>query len=127
MSGTGNIYVTAVRKVGTIESTHQYDVDVRFDIAFDYGGWNSAGASYIINCDGQSQNGTATFSVSSGGGSWVWTNIGGTKTFRITMQTSGQAKTINLSAGINTGITPSYISASGSYTLPAVTWQWTVS
>ena len=127
MSGTGRIYVSAVRQVGTIQSTHQYDVDVRFDIAFDYGGWNSAGASYTINCDGQSQNGTDTFSISSGGGSWVWANIGGTKTFRITMPTSGQAKTINFSAGINTGINPSYISASGSYTLSAVTWQWTVS
>ena len=43
------------------------------------------------------------------------------------MPSSGQSKTINFSAGINTGISPSYISASGSYTLPAVTWQWNIS
>lgn len=126
MAGTGSVEVTSVSKVGTIELTHQYDVAVRFNIAFNYGGWNNSGASYTINCDGQSQSGTATFSVSSGGGSYVWTTIA-TKTFRITMPSSGQSKTINFSAGINTGVKPSYISASGSYTLSAVTWEWTVS
>lgn len=127
MAGTGRIYVTAVRAVGDIQSTHQYDVDVRFDIAFDWGGYNYNGGAYTITCDGQNQNGSSTFAIDSGGGSWVWANIGNTKTFRITMPTSGQAKTIILSAGINTGVNPSYISASGSYTLSAVTWQWSVS
>lgn len=127
MAGTGRIYVTAVRNVGEIRLTHQYDVDVRFDIAFDWGGYNAGGAGYSISCDGQNQSGSATFSVGSGGGSWVWTNIGGTKTFRITMPTSGQSKTIGFSATINTGISPATISASGSYTLGAVVWEHTVS
>ena len=127
MAGTGRIYVTAVRPVGTIQSTHQYDVDVRFDIAFDWSGYNSTGASYSIVCDGQPKSGTATFSVPSGGGKWVWTNIGDTKTFRITMPKSGQGKTIGLSASINTGVNPPNIKTSGSHGLAAVTWQWTVS
>lgn len=127
MAGTGSVYVTAVRAVGDIQATHQYDVDVRFDIAFDWGGYNNYGASYSITCDGSTQSGTSTFNVGSGGGSWVWTNIGGTKTFRITMPTSGAAKNIGLSATINTGVNPSTIAASGSHAFSAVTWQWTVS
>lgn len=127
MAGTGRVYVTAVRNVGTIQSTHQYDVDVRFDIAFDWGGYNNAPCSYTISCDGQNQFGQTSFSVPSGGGRWVWTNIGNTKTFRITMPNSGQGKTIGFSASINTGINPPNISASGSHGLAAVTWQWTVS
>ena len=127
MAGTGRVYVTAVRNVGTIQSTHQYDVDVRFDIAFDWGGYNNAPCSYTISCDGQNQSGQTSFSVPSGGGRWVWTNIGNTKTFRITMPNSGQGKTIGFSASINTGINPPNISASGSHGLAAVTWQWTVS
>ena len=126
MAATGRISVTSVRAVGIIQSTHQYDVTVKFEIAFNYGGWNTSGASYTVSCDGQSQNGSTTFSIGSGGGSWVWATIA-TKTFRVTMPSSGQSKTINFSAGINTGISPSYISASGSYTLPAVTWQWNIS
>lgn len=126
MAGTGRVYVTAVRQVGTIQSTHQYDVDVRFDIAFDWGGYNNEGASYTITCDGQTQSGKTTFSVPSGGGGWVWANIGNTKTFRITMPHNGQGKTIGLSASINTGVNPSNISASGSHNLSAVTWQWIV-
>lgn len=127
MAGTGRVYVTAVRNVGTIQSTHQYDVDVRFDIAFDWGGYNNAPCSYTISCDGQNQSGQTSFSVPSGGGKWVWTNIGNTKTFRITMPNSGQGKTIGFSASINTGINPPNISASGSHGLAAVTWQWTIS
>lgn len=127
MAGTGRVYVTAVRNVGTIQSTHQYDVDVRFDIAFDWGGYNNAPCSYTISCDGQNQSGQTSFSVPSGGGRWVWTNIGNTKTFRITMPNSGQGKTIGFSASINTGINPPNISTSGSHGLAAVTWQWTVS
>lgn len=127
MAGTGRISVVAVREVGTIQSTHQYDVDVRFDIAFDWGGKNLYGVPYSISCDGQSSSGTATFNIASGGGSWIWGNIGGTKTFRITMPSSGKTKTISLSATINTDVTPSTISASGSYTLSAVTWQWIIS
>lgn len=127
MAGIGKIYITAVRTVGEIRSTHQYDVDVRFNIAFDYGGYNNTGASYSITCDGQTQTGIATFSVGNGGGNWVWANIGGTKTFRVTMPASGQTKTISFSAEINTKINPATISASGSHTLAAVVWEHTVS
>lgn len=127
MAGTGRIYVTAVRGVGDANLTHQYDVDIRFDIAFDWGGYNYGGAPYSMSCDGQNTSGSATFAVGSGGGQWIWTNIGGTKTFRITMPTSGQSKNIGFSATINTGINPATISASGSYALPGITWEHTVS
>lgn len=127
MAGTGRIYVTAVRGVGDVNLTHQYDVDIRFDIAFDWGGYNYGGAPYSMSCDGQNTSGNATFAVGSGGGQWIWTNIGGTKTFRITMPTSGQSKNIGFSATINTGINPATISANGSYALPAITWEHTVS
>lgn len=127
MAGTGRIYVTAVRGVGDVNLTHKYDVDIRFDIAFDWGGYNYGGAPYSMSCDGQNTSGSATFAVGSGGGNWIWTNIGGTKTFRITMPTSGQPKNIGFSATINTGINPATISANGSYALPAITWEHTVS
>lgn len=127
MAGTGRIYVAAVRGVGDVNLTHQYDVDIRFDIAFDWGGYNYGGAPYSMSCDGQNTSGSATFAVGSGGGNWIWTNIGGTKTFRITMPASGQSKTIGFSATINTGISPPTISANGSYALPAITWEHTVS
>lgn len=127
MAGTGRIYVTAVRGVGDVNLTHQYDVDIRFDIAFDWGGYNYGGAPYSMSCDGQNTSGNATFAVGSGGGQWIWTNIGGTKTFQITMPTSGQSKNIGFSATINTGINPATISANGSYALPAITWEHTVS
>ena len=48
MAGTGRIYVTAVRGVGDVNLTHKYDVDIRFDIAFDWGGYNYGGAPYSI-------------------------------------------------------------------------------
>lgn len=123
MAGQGSIYVTgSPRAVGN----NQYDVDVRFDIAFNYGGYNRVGAYYEIWCDGQKASGSATFEIPSGGGSWVWGNIGGTKTFRVTMPTSGAAKNIGLSASISTGISPATISASATHTLAARTWLWTV-
>lgn len=53
MAGTGRIYVTAVRGVGDVNLTHKYDVDIRFDIAFDWGGYNYGGAPYSMSCDGQ--------------------------------------------------------------------------
>lgn len=127
MAGTGRIYVTAVRGVGDVNLTHQYDVDIRFDIAFDWGGYNYGGAPYSMSCDGQNTSGNATFAVGSGGGQWIWTNIGGTKTFRITMPKSGQSKNIGFSATINTGISPATISANGNYALSAITWEHTVS
>ncbi|RHT38302.1 hypothetical protein DW790_05450 [Firmicutes bacterium AM31-12AC] len=129
MAGIGRIYVTAVRNVGDINLTHQYDVDIRFDIAFDWSGKNLNGAKFWISCDGQDRSGTATFNIPSGGAdrNWQWGNIGGTQTFRITMPNSGQAKTIGFSATINTDVNPPTISASGSYQLSAVTWQHTVS
>lgn len=127
MAGTGRIYVTAVRGVGDVNLTHKYDVDIRFDIAFDFGGCNYGGAPYSMSCDGQNTSGSAAFAVGSGGGQWIWTNIGGTKTFRITMPTSGQSKKIGFSATVNTGVNPATISASGEYTLSAITWEHTVS
>ena len=127
MAGTGRIYVTAVRGVGDVNLTHKYDVDIRFDIAFDWGGYNYGGAPYSMSCDGQNTSGSATFAVGSGGGQWIWTNIGGTKTFRITMPTSGRSKKIGFSATVNTGVNPATISASGEYTLSAITWEHTVS
>lgn len=127
MAGTGRIYVTAVRGVGDVNLTHKYDVDIRFDIAFDWGGYNYGGVPYSMSCDGQNTSGSATFAVGSGGGQWIWTNIGGTKTFRVTMPTSGQSKNIGFSATISTGINPATISASGSYALPGITWEHTVS
>ena len=126
MAGYGRVGVSAVRPVGNIQETHQYDVDVRFDIGFDWGGYNYNPAPYRITCDGQTQSGSQAFSIPSGGGNVVWGNIGGTKTFRITMPNSGQNKTIQLSATINTEVNPSVINASGSYTLSAVTWSYTV-
>lgn len=121
MAGTGRVQVISKTPV----SHNQYDVTISFDIAFDWGGWNS-GASYTIHCNGQSSSGNASFSISSGGGSWVWGHIA-SHTFRITMPTSGKSLPISFSAGINTGVTPSYIDAYGSDTLPARTWQWKVS
>lgn len=128
MAAEGWLGVTCAPASGTnILESHQYDVTVNFQIGFNYGGKNGYGASYSITCDGQTQNGTATFSVPSANGQGMkWANIG-TKTFRVTMDKSGLAKTISISAGINTGVSPSYVSASTTYTLNAVTWEWTVS
>ncbi len=126
MSAEGWLGVTCTPAPGDILQHHQYDVTVNFQIGFNYGGKNGFGASYSITCDGQTQNGTATFSVPSANGQGMkWANIG-TKTFRVTLDKSGQAKTISISAGINTGVSPSYVSASTSYTLDAVTWEWAV-
>lgn len=127
MAAEGWLGVTCTPAPGDILQHHQYDVTVNFQIGFNYGGKNGYGASYNITCDGQTQNGTATFSVPSANGQGMkWANIG-TKTFRVTMDKSGLAKTISISAGINTGVSPSYVSASTTYTLNAVTWEWTVS
>lgn len=123
MAGTGRINVISASPVGH----NQYDFTVQFDIAFDWGGYNLDGAYYEVNVDGQVQSGSATFQVPSGGGSWVWTPISGNKTFRITMPESGKSYTVWYSAYVDTGITPKYIETSGSYTLPARTWKWTVS
>lgn len=128
MAAEGWLGVTCAPASGTnILESHQYDVTVNFQIGFNYGGKNGFGASYSITCDEQTQNGTATFSVPSANGQGMkWANIG-TKTFRVTLDKSGQAKTISISAGINTGVSPSYVSASTTYTLNAVTWEWSVS
>lgn len=127
MAAEGWLGVTCAPASGTnILESHQYDVTVNFQIGFNYGGKNGYGASYSITCDGQTQNGTATFSVPSANGQGMkWANID-TKTFRVTLDKSGQAKTISISAGINTGVSPSYVSASTTYTLDAVTWEWSV-
>lgn len=127
MAAEGWLGVTCTPASGTnILESHQYDVTVNFQIGFNYGGKNGYGASYSITCDGQTQNGTATFSVPSANGQGMkWANIG-TKTFRVTLDKSGQAKTISISAGINTGVSPSYVSASTAYKLDAVTWEWSV-
>lgn len=127
MAAEGWLGVTCAPASGTnILESHQYDVTVNFQIGFNYGGKNGYGASYSITCDGQTQNGTATFSVPSANGQGMkWANIG-TKTFRVTLDKSGQQKSISISAGINTGVSPSYVSASTTYTLDAVTWEWSV-
>lgn len=122
-TGYAKITVTSVTEVGTIQSTHQYDVTVRFEIAISpYGRNETGGANYSITIDG-SNSGSRSCTFNSRGG---YVTIG-SYTKRVTMDKSGQAKTINISAALNTGISPSSISGSTSYTLPAVTWQWTVS
>lgn len=68
MAGYGRVGVSAVRPVRNIQETHQYDVDVRFDIGFDWGGYNYNPAPYRITCDGQTQSGSQAFSIPSGGG-----------------------------------------------------------
>jgi uncharacterized repeat protein (TIGR02543 family) len=127
MSGQGRVYAYKVEEVGDIKSTHQYKITVRFDIAFDYGGYNYNSPSWWIATSEHAQQwGNTNISVPSGNGSWVWQWMGD-KTFTVTMPTSGASKTINLSASCSTGISPATINANGSYTFSAVTWQWTVS
>lgn len=125
MAGFGRLTVTSCKPVGIIQTTHQYDVTVKFEIGFDWGGWNYDGAPYSITCDGQTQSGSTTFAIESGGGTVVYQTIA-TKTFRITMPTSGQTKKISISATINTYTNPPTISASTTYNCPAVTWQYTI-
>lgn len=122
MAGTGRVSVSKVTPIGY----NQYDVTVKFDIAFDWGGWNYNGAYYDIWCNGSYQTGTTTFAIDSGGGSWVWGNIG-SKTFRVTMPKSGATNAVTISGYIQTGCEPPTITVSGKYTLPARTWQWPVS
>lgn len=59
MAGTGRVQVLSKTPIGY----NQYDVTISFDIAFDWGGWNS-GAYYTIYCNGQSSSGNASFSMS---------------------------------------------------------------
>lgn len=126
MAGKGRLTVTSVTANGDIQSTHQYNVSVKFEIGFDYGGYNSAKRPYSITCDGQTKSGSNSFNVSSGNGTFKYATMG-TLTFPVTMPTSGAAKTISISATCSTGVTPATITASTSYTLPAVTWAYTVS
>lgn len=112
MAGTGSVSVSSATAVN--DST--YRLTLSFDIAFDWGGWNSTGAPWSISCDGQSTSGTATFNIGSGGGNWVWGHIA-SATFDVARSTS--ARTVYFSASINTGVNPPTISASGSYTVPA--------
>ena len=122
-TGYAKITATSVTAVGTIQSTHQYDVTVRFEIAISpYGRNETGGANYSITIDG-SNSGSRSCTFNSRGG---YVTIG-SYTKRVTMDKSGQAKTINISAALNTGISPSSISGSTTYELPAVTWQWAVS
>lgn len=125
MAGTGSLGLS--RSNASLSGTNAtYTVTAKFDIAFDWGGYNYNGAPWTITVAGQSQSGSSTFAIGSGGGSWVWQNIA-TRSFSVRMDKSGVAKTVSGSAVIATGINPSSISASNSITLPAVTWQWTVS
>lgn len=125
MAGTGSLGLS--RSNASLSGTNAtYTVTAKFDIAFDWGGWNYDGAPWTITVAGQSQSGSSTFAIESGGGSWVWQNIA-TRSFSVRMDKSGVAKTVSGSAVITTGTTPSSISALNSITLPAVTWQWTVS
>ena len=122
-TGYARITVSGVTAVGTIQSTHQYDVTATFEIAISpYGRNETGGANYSITIDG-SNSGSRSCTFNSRGG---YVTIG-SYTKRVTVDKSGQAKTINISAALNTGISPSSISGSTSYTLPAVTWQWSVS
>lgn len=122
-TGYSRITVTSVTAVGTIQSTHQYNVTVMFEIAISpYGRNETGGAKYSITIDG-SNSGSKSCTFNSRGG---YVTIG-SYTKPVTMDKSGQSKTINISAALSTGIAPSSISGSMTYELPAVTWQWTVS
>lgn len=122
-TGYSRLTVTSVTAVGTIQSTHQYDVTAKFEIAISpYGRNETGGANYSITIDG-SNSGSRSCTFNSRGG---YVTLG-SYTKRVTMDKSGQAKTINISAALSTGISPSSISGSTTYVLPAVTWQWTVS
>lgn len=122
-TGYSRITVTSVTAVGTIQSTHQYNVTVMFEIAISpYGRNETGGAKYSITIDGLN-SGSKSCTFNSRG---VYVTIG-SYTKPVTMDKSGQAKTINISAALSTGISPSSISGSMTYELPAVTWQWTVS
>lgn len=122
-TGYSRLTVTGVTAVGTIQSTHQYDVTVKFEIAISpYGRNETGGANYSITIDG-SNSGSRSCTFNSRG---EYVTLG-SYTKRVTMDKSGQAKTINISAALSTGISPSSISGSTTYVLPAVTWQWTVS
>lgn len=121
-TGYSRLTVTSVTAVGTIQSTHQYDVTAKFEIAISpYGRNETGGANYSITIDG-SNSGSRSCTFNSRGG---YVTLG-SYTKRVTMDKSGQAKTINISAALSTGISPSSISGSTTYVLPAVTWQWTV-
>lgn len=122
-TGYTRLTVTDVTAVGTIQSTHQYDVTAKFEIAISpYGRNETGGAKYSITIDG-ANSGSRSCTFNSSGG---YVTLG-SYTKRVTMDKSGQAKTINISAALSTGISPSSISGSTTYVLPAVTWQWTVS
>lgn len=122
-TGYSRITVTSVTAVGTIQSTHQYDVTAKFEIAISpYGRNETGGAKYSITIDG-ANSGSRSCTFNSSGG---YVTLG-SYTKRVTMDKSGQAKSINISAALSTGISPSSISGSTTYTLPAVMWQWTVS
>lgn len=120
MAGIGRISLS-YSKVGDIRETHQYNVTATFEIGFNYGGYNSAAKSWSMSCDGQSRSGASSFSVPNGNGSWRYTTIT-TQTFTVTMNKSGESKTVTVSAYMETGVSPSSISANNSITLPAVTW-----
>lgn len=124
MAGTGRISLS-YSKVGDIRETHQYNVTATFEIGFNYGGYNSAAKSWSMSCDGQSRSGASSFSVPNGNGSWRYTTIT-TQTFTVTMNKSGESKTVTVSAYMETGVSPSSISANNSIILPAVTWLFDV-
>lgn len=124
MAGTGRISLS-YSKVGDVRETHQYNVTATFEIGFNYGGYNSAAKSWSMSCDGQSRSGASSFSVPNGNGSWRYTTIT-TQTFTVTMNKSGESKTVTVSAYMETGVSPSSISANNSITLPAVTWLFDV-
>lgn len=120
MAGTGRISLS-YSAVGDVKSTHKYNVTAKFEIGFNYGGYNNNACPWSMNCAGQSKSDSSSFSVPSGYGSWNYTTIT-TQTFTITMDKSGASKTVSVSASISTGVNPATISASKSITLPAVNW-----
>lgn len=120
MAAQGTIYVTNVTETDVAGT---YKVSVRFDVAFNYGGWNRTGSAwYTISCYGQSTGKVSTtFSVASGNGTYRWANIGGTKVFTVKVPNTSQPLTFSIDGYLYTGIKPLEITATDTYTIPAST------
>lgn len=114
MAGKGNVYVSSTQVVGD----GVLRVFVGFDIAFDYGGYNeTGGATWGIQCDGQSRSGNARFNIPNGNGSWQWANIAYNQSFDISL--TGVSRSIYIKGYCNTGVNPSYIEHAINYQVPA--------
>lgn len=117
MATSGNLSVSY-----STNSYNKYTVTVTFKVTTTSYMRNETGkASYSITCAGQSKSANCTFNISNA------TATIGTQSFVITMDKSGSSKTISISATLTTGVTPATVTAGQSLTLPARTWQYTVS